>query len=132
MRRIIAVGGLFVLLAYTGIYIFVYLWRAFQVDGPNEVNVTIWHGDPFSRAILVSVFFLIAVVLLGFLWLGRIMSKRESAVRVRRDLYDWLEDHAGRTGETPDELADRAVANYRERLEGVDSLSRGAPERLQA
>jgi hypothetical protein len=36
---------------------------------------------------------------------------------VRADLWSWVHDRAVRTGDRPEEVADRAVAAYRTRLE---------------
>ena len=64
MKRIVPLFFLIGFLAYTGAYILVYLFRAFRVGDPvaGEV-VTVWHGDPMLRAILVAVLFLIGLVL---------------------------------------------------------------------
>ena len=118
MIRKIGVATLAGFLLYTGSYIFVYLWRAFRLDGPSADVVRIWHGDNFVRTLLVSVFFLIGLTIVGFLWLGRTLRAREGRIRVRRDLLDWLESEAGRTGDDADRVAERAIAAYRSRLEG--------------
>lgn len=113
--------GLLGFLAYTGVFIFVYLFRAFRATDPipGEV-VQIWHGDPFSRAILVAILFLIGLVVL--LWLGitrgSIVSRGQQ-VRFRSDLWAWLVDQGDLTNEAPERIAERAVSAYRARLEGV-------------
>ena len=61
--RQIATLALVGFMVYTGVYIFIYLWRSFRIDEPDGVNaVGLWHGDPFARAILVSVLFLMGLV----------------------------------------------------------------------
>lgn len=113
--------GLLSFLVYTGVYIFVYLFRAFRATEPIEGQVVeIWHGDPFSRAILVSLLFLIGLVVL--LWVGitrgNIVSRGQQ-VRFRSDLWAWLVDQGDLTNEAPERVAERAVSAYRARLEGV-------------
>lgn len=120
MKRKLALAGLMGFLAYTGAYIFVYLWRAFRVDvTETPQTVVVWHGDPFVRSVLVAVLFLIGEVVLVFLALSRQHGTRSGEVRLRRDLWEWLEREAEETNDRPDRLVERAVATYRARLEGV-------------
>ena len=118
---LIGLLGLLTFLVYTGVYIFVYMFRAFRETEPipGEV-VQIWHGDPFTRAILVAVLFLIGLVVL--LWVGvtrgNIVSRGQQ-VRFRSDLWAWLVDQGELTNEAPERVAERAVSAYRARLEGV-------------
>lgn len=118
MMRRLGLYGLIALLIWTGVYIFVYLWRAFQLDGPSQTVVRVWHGDDFTRAVLIAIFFLIALTVLGFVWLVRTVRGREGSLPIRRDLLDWLEHEAEATRESPSVLAERAIADYRTRLEG--------------
>ena len=118
MARKIGVLSLFIFLLVTGSYIFVYLWRAFRIDGPNETTVRIWHGDDFTRTVLVSIFFLIGLTILGFLWTVRTVRGEASSVRIRSELVTWLESRGEETREPPSVLAERAIAAYRARLEG--------------
>ncbi|MBT8217297.1 MAG: hypothetical protein HKN74_01225 [Acidimicrobiia bacterium] len=115
--------GLVAFLVYTGVYIFVYLFRAFRTVDPVDGRVVeIWHGDPFSRAILISILFLIGLVVL--LWVGitrgNIVSRGQQ-VRFRSDLWAWLVEQGELTNEAPERVAERAVSAYRARLEGVSS-----------
>ncbi|MBI4260525.1 MAG: hypothetical protein HY658_08160 [Actinobacteria bacterium] len=119
MKRKIALAGLVGFLAYTGSYIFVYLWRAFRVDLDRSPDaVVIWHGDPFARSILVAVLFLIGLVVLVYVSLSRQHGARAGTVRLRDDLWEWLEHEADETNDRPERVAERAVAAYRSRLEG--------------
>ena len=121
MVAFIGLLGLLSFLAYTGVFIFVYLFRAFRTPDPipSEV-VEIWHGDPFTRAILVAILFLIGLIVL--LWVGitrgNIVSRGQQ-VRFRSDLWAWLVDQGELTNEAPERVAERAVSTYRARLEGV-------------
>jgi hypothetical protein len=118
---VIGLLGLLGFLAYTGVYIFVYLFRAFRTTEPIEGQVIqIWHGDPFARAILVAILFLIGLVVL--LWASLIRGSivgRGQQVRFRSDLWAWLVDQGELTNEAPERIAERAVSAYRARLEGV-------------
>ncbi len=110
--------GLISFLIYTGIYIFVYLFRAFRIDEPVTGDyVQLWHGDPFARAILVSVLFLIGLVVL--LWVavsrGNIVNRGQQ-VRFRSDLWDWLVEQGELTNKAPERVAERAVSAYRARV----------------
>lgn len=118
---LIGLLGLLSFMIYTGVYIFVYMFRAFREPEPipGEV-VQVWHGDPFIRAILVAVLFLIGLVVL--LWVaitrGAVLSRGQQ-VRMRSDLWAWLVDQGELTNEAPERVAERAVSAYRARLEGV-------------
>ncbi|NNL98014.1 MAG: hypothetical protein HKO63_07400, partial [Acidimicrobiia bacterium] len=115
MVAVVGLLGLLTFLAYTGLYIFVYLFRAFRTPDPipSEV-VQVWHGDPFTRAILVAILFLIGLVVL--LWVGitrgNIVSRGQQ-VRFRSDLWAWLVDQGELTNEAPERVAERAVSAYR-------------------
>lgn len=115
---LIGLLGLLSFLVYTGIYIFVYMFRAFRIDDPvpGEV-VQVWHGDPFLRAILVAVLFLIGLVVL--LWVavtrGNIVNRGQQ-VRFRSDLWDWLVEQGELTNQAPERVAERAVSAYRSRV----------------
>lgn len=116
MRRKIGALLLAGFLLYTGIYIFVYLARAFRVDHPRPLqHVAIYHGDEFSRTLLVAVLFLIGEVFAVYLALA---LRRRQRVPVRDDLWAWLEARQELTGEPADSIAERALSQYRARLEG--------------
>lgn len=122
MKRRLPLAVLVGFLAYTGAYIFIYLWRAFRVEAPAETRpVLIWHGDPFARAILVGVLFLIGLVILVSVLLARQHGFRAGQVRLRPDLWDWLVRESDEAGESPSRLVERAVASYRTRMEGLRS-----------
>ena len=121
MGAMVGLLGLLTFLVYTGVYIFVYLFRAFRTPDPVPAEVIqVWHGDPFMRAILVAILFLIGLVVL--LWVGitrgNIVSRGQQ-VRFRSDLWAWLVDQGELTNEEPERVAERAVSAYRARLEGV-------------
>lgn len=119
MRRKLAILTLGAFMLYTGAYIFVYLWRAFRIDLPQEVQpVFVHHADPFTRAVLVAVLFLIGLVVLVYLALARHHRLRSGQVSVRQDLWQWLVEQAEETNEPPSRLAERALSSYRTRLEG--------------
>jgi hypothetical protein len=119
-NRRIAIGLLAGFLAYTGAYIFVYLWRAFRLDEYEAArSAGIWHGDPFGRAILVSVLFAIGLIVLVYVAITRQRGTRSGQVRLRSDLWEWLERESAQTNEPPSRLVERAVAAYRGRLEGT-------------
>ncbi len=121
VAALIGLLGLLSFLVYTGVYIFVYLFRAFRITQPVDGQVVqIWHGDPFVRAVLIAILFLIGLVAL--LWVGitrgNIVSRGQQ-VRFRSDLWAWLVDQGELTNEAPERVAERAVSSYRARLEGV-------------
>ncbi len=119
MKRMLALVALIIFLVYTGSYIFVYLFRAFRLPEPRSVPVQIWHGDPFARAILVSVFFMIGLLIILFIMLTRPGAHRAGSITVRSDLWEWLTEQGERTNETPENIGERAIAIYRARLEGA-------------
>ena len=123
MKRMLGLIALIIFLVYTGAYIFVYLFRAFRLPEPAGGTVQIWHGDPFARAILVSVFFMIGLLIILFIMLMRPGAHRAGSIAVRSDLWEWLTDQGERTNETPESIGERAIAIYRARLEGTDSMS---------
>jgi hypothetical protein len=102
---------------YTGVYVIVYLARAFDVDQalPGQL-VGLHHADNFSRTLLVGLFFLMGEVLLVYVALAR--SRRRGAVGIRKDLWQWLHAREDLTGEPADVIAERAISLYRVRLEG--------------
>jgi hypothetical protein len=118
--------GLLVLLGflvYTGAYVFVYLFRAFRLPEPatNE-TVSIWHGDPMTRAVLAAVLFAIGLLILLFVSLNQAQFRKEGSVRLRPDLWDWVNRRAEETNETPQRITERSIAAYRDHLdEGVRS-----------
>ncbi len=122
MKRILALTALICFLIYTGIYIFVYLFRAFRLPDPAPGTVQLWHGDPFARAILVSVFFLIGLLIVLFIMLMRPGAHRAGVIRVRPDLWEWLIDQGELTNEAPERIGERALATYRARIEGADVI----------
>lgn len=121
MKEKLPVVALVGFLAYAGSFIFVYLWRAFDTPRPpvGSDAVVVWHGDPFIRAIFVAILFLIGLVILVYVGLSRRAGLRAGQVRVRSDLWEWLVEQAEDTNESPSRLAERAVAAYRDRLEGT-------------
>jgi hypothetical protein len=121
MKRLLPLLVLIGFLVYTGVYIVVYLFRAFRVGEPipGEV-VQVWHGDAMLRAILVAVLFLIGlVVLVGYVEIVRAVGRSGRGLRIRPDLIEWLTARSEATGESPASIADRAISAYRERLEGA-------------
>ena len=119
MRRTLTVLVLIGFLTFTGIYVFVYLFRAFRLPDPvGEPTVYIWHGDPMIRAVLVAVLFLIGLVLLLFVSIATSARRRDGSVKVRSDLWEWLNQRAEDTNEDPDRIAERALAQYRDEVEG--------------
>jgi hypothetical protein len=119
MRRTLTVLVLIGFLTFTGIYVFVYLFRAFRLPDPvEEATVYIWHGDPMMRAVLVAVLFLIGLVLLLFVSIATSASRRDGSVSVRSDLWEWLNQRADDTNEDPGRIAERALAQYRDEVEG--------------
>ena len=123
MKRTLALVSLIIFLVYTGTYIFVYLFRAFRLPEPAGGPVQIWHGDPFARAILVAVFFMIGLLIILFIMLMRPGAHRAGSISVRGDLWEWLVDQGDRTNEAPESIGERAIATYRARIEGIESMS---------
>lgn len=121
MKRTLALIALIIFLIYTGSYIFVYLFRAFRLPEPIAGPVQIWHGDPFARAILVSVFFMIGLLIVLFVMLMRPGAHRAGRISVRPDLWQWLVEQGKRTNEPPERIGERAIAVYQARVEGIDS-----------
>lgn len=120
MRRTLTVLVLIGFLTFTGIYVFVYLFRAFRLPDPvEEATVYIWHGDPMTRAVLVAVLFLIGLVLLLFVSIATSATRRDGSVKVRSDLWEWLNQRAEATNEDPGRIAERALAQYRDEVEGL-------------
>lgn len=119
MRRTLTVLVLIGFLVFAGIYVFVYLFRAFRLPDPvDQATVYIWHGDPMIRALLVAVLFLIGLVLLLFVTIVTNATRRHASVNVRPDLWEWLNQRAEDTNEDPGRIAERALAQYRNELEG--------------
>jgi hypothetical protein len=117
--RQIAILTLIGFMLYTGAYIFIYLWRSFRIDAPDDVNaVGLWHGDPFARAVLVAVLFLTGLVVVLHVSLLR-RKGGSGQIRLRSDLHEWLIAQADEVNEMPSHLADRAIASYRAQLEGT-------------
>ncbi len=56
------------------------------------------------------------IALLQLVLLIRLAAARRP-LAVRADLWSWVHDRAVRTGDRPEQVADRAVAAYRARLE---------------
>ncbi|HVM40359.1 MAG TPA: hypothetical protein VM618_06235 [Acidimicrobiia bacterium] len=116
MRRKLALLTLTGFLAYTGVYLYVYMTRAFRVERPRPLEyVGLYHGDNFSRVLLVGILFLIGEVFLLYVVLA---ARRPHRVDVRADLWAWLQARETLTGEPADTIAERAIAQYRTRLEG--------------
>ncbi len=117
-KRLIAILSLVGFVIYTGVYIFVYLWRSFRIDRPDNLQfVAVWHGDNFSRAILVAVLFLIGLVVMLHLALLR-RQGRAGYITLRSDIQEWLVDQADETNDDPSRLADRIIGTHRARIEG--------------
>lgn len=118
MRRNVAALVLAGFLVYTGVYVFVYLFRAFRLPEPDpDTVVYVWHGDPMTRAVLVSVLFVIGLLLLVIVVVGGRIGRAEGSIRLRSDLWTWLSVRATETNETPEVIAERAIAAYRAALE---------------
>ena len=122
MKRVLALIALVCFLIYTGSYIFVYLFRAFRLPEPTGGAVQIWHGDPFARAILVAVFFMIGLLIVLFVMLMRPGAHRAGSMAVRPDLWQWLVEQGDRTNEPPERIGERALATYRARIAGTDAM----------
>lgn len=123
MKRVLALIALVCFLIYTGAYIFVYLFRAFRLPEPTGGAVQIWHGDPFARAILVAVFFMIGLLIVLFVMLMRPGAHRAGSMAVRPDLWQWLVEQGDRTNEPPERIGERAIATYRARIAGTDAIT---------
>lgn len=123
MKRVLALIALVCFLIYTGVYIFVYLFRAFRLPEPTAGAVQIWHGDPFARAILVAVFFMIGLLIVLFVMLMRPGAHRAGSMAVRPDLWQWLVEQGERTNEPPERIGERAIATYRARIAGTDAMT---------
>ncbi len=127
MRRKFSFVVLGAFLAVTGTYIFIYLFRSFRSQGASGRElVEIWHGDNFTRTILVAVLFLIGEVFAVYLALSR--ERRSGVVSVRGDLWAWLSARSDLTGEPEDQIAQRAISMYRYRLEGGPNGLPSIPE----
>jgi hypothetical protein len=114
MRRTLAVLVLIGFLGYTGVYVFVYLFRAFRLEEPTTgAAVYVWHGDPMTRAVLVAVLFAIGLLLLLLVALSQPSSRRPGSIEMRADLWQWLVAKGEETNEAPERIAERAVAMYR-------------------
>ena len=126
MRKKAALILLAGFLAYTGSYIFIYLYRAFQVEGERpETYVGLHHADEFSRTLLVGILFLIAEVFAIYIALAT--SRKRASVSVRADLWHWLSAREELTGEPASDIAERAISSYRMRLEGGGEGPPSAP-----
>ena len=69
-----------------------------------------------TRAVLVSVFFAIGLIMLLFLSLTTGRSRGDNNVTIRSDLADWVNQRAEDTNETPGRVTERAIAAYRDRF----------------
>ena len=117
-KQRIAILSLVGFVIYTGVYIFVYLWRSFRIDEPENLQyVAVWHGDNFSRAILVAVLFLIGLVVT--LHLSQLRREGNAgSITLRSDIREWLIFQADETNDDPSRLADRIIGTHRARIEG--------------
>ncbi len=117
-KQRIAILSLVGFVVYTGVYIFVYLWRSFRIDEPENLQfVAVWHGDNFSRAILVAVLFLIGLVVT--LHLSQLRREGNAgSITLRSDIREWLIFQADETNDDPSRLADRIIGTHRARIEG--------------
>ena len=117
-KQRIAILSLVGFIIYTGVYIFVYLWRSFRIDEPANLQyVAVWHGDNFSRAILVAVLFLIGLVVT--LHLSQLRREGNAgSITLRSDIREWLIFQADETNDDPSRLADRIIGTHRARIEG--------------
>ena len=72
--------------------------------------------------------FVVILVMTLILLVRAIQARR--AIRLRPDLGRWLRNRGRMTGESAHDLADRAVANYRQQLgEGPDQVAAEDQER---
>lgn len=119
MKRLLGLIALLGFLVYTGAFVFVYLFRAFRLPAPvDEQAVFIWHGDPMIRAVLAAVLFAIGLLMLLFLYLSSDRRRGDDHVRIRSDLAEWVNQRAEDTNESPERVAERAIAAYRDRFSG--------------
>ena len=119
MRRTLSIVVLAGFLIATGLYLFIYLFRAFRLpEPPAEATVYIWHGDPMIRAVLVAVLFVIGLVLLLFVSLTSASARRPGSVIIRSDLWSWVSQRADDTNEDPSRIVERAIARFRSEVEG--------------
>ena len=119
MRRTLSVVVLIGFLVATAVYLFVYLFRAFRLPEPvSDATVQVWHGDPMMRALLVAMLFLIGLVLLLFVSISTSVARRSGSVKIRSDLWEWLDQRAEETNEDPNRIAERALARYRDETAG--------------
>jgi hypothetical protein len=117
MKRTIAVISLTGFLSFTGIFVFVYLFRAFRYPEPTaSAPVVIWHGDPMMRAVLAAVLFTMGLVLLLLLAVARSDARSSGSVKVRADLWEWVSARAADTNEPAERIVDRAIAWHRDQL----------------
>jgi len=117
--RTLAVISLIGFLAFTGAFVFVYLFRAFRLPAPpTDTTVYVWHGDPMMRAVLTAVLFGVGLILFLILAVARTEVRRAGSVRVRPDLWEWVTTRAAATDELPERVVDRAISGYRDRLGG--------------
>lgn len=116
-KRRIAVLSLVGFVIYTGTYIFIYLWRSFRIEEPADLQfVAVWHGDNFSRAILVAILFLIGLVVT--LHLSQLRREGNAGdIGLRSDIREWLILQADETNDDPSRLADRIIGTHRARIE---------------
>ena len=121
MLRKLTVLALAIFLTSSAGYMVVYIGRALRLDGPSETVVRLWHGDDFARGILLAVFVVLAVLLLGILWLSHLVRGPAESVRIRRDLYAWVAQRAQFADESPEAVVERAVGMYRSRLDAGPS-----------
>ena len=63
---------------------------------PENVGevVQVWHGDPFIRAVLVAVLFLIGLVMLMSVSIMRWAPYRSGQIQIRPDLWEWLAERS--------------------------------------
>jgi hypothetical protein len=125
MKRTLATISLAGFLAFTGIFLFVYLFRAFRLPAPaGEATVYVWHGDPMTRALLAAVLFAIGLILMLILAVARSEVRTAGSVKVRPDLWEWVTTRAEETNEAPERIVDRAISGHRDRLGGGMSTDR--------
>ena len=116
MKRVLGILTLGGFMLYTSIYLFVYLTRAFRIDRPRPLEyVGLYHGDNFTRVLLVALLFIIGEIFVLYLVLA---ARRPHRIDVRADLWRWLRSREELTGEPASVIAERAISQYRFRLEG--------------